>query len=180
LSYYTYYEIRNYPYSGYYWPKAVSSYIHTLTHTRTHVTCTEVCRCKKTSCVSISWKCVVLISRTLQLCARSRGPCPNLQHFAYTHLPACLSLSFPHPVSFHTHPLLPRQLRQYSIWPRAGWSVFDPRQGQRIFLLAPASRLALGLTQPPVQWVPGCPFPGGKARPGRDADHSLPSCVEVQ
>jgi hypothetical protein len=24
----------------------------------------------------------------------------------------------------------------------------------------------------PVQWVPGCPFPGGKAQPGRDADHS--------
>jgi hypothetical protein len=23
------------------------------------------------------------------------------------------------------------------------------------------------------------PFPGGKARPGRDADHSPPSCAEV-
>jgi hypothetical protein len=25
----------------------------------------------------------------------------------------------------------------------------------------------------------GGPFPGGKARPGRDADHSPPSCAEV-
>jgi hypothetical protein len=33
-----------------------------------------------------------------------------------------------------------------------GRSRFDPRQGQRIFLLAPASRPALGLTQPPIQY----------------------------
>jgi hypothetical protein len=36
-----------------------------------------------------------------------------------------------------------------------GRSGFDPRQGQRIFLLAPASRPVLGPTRPPVQWVPG-------------------------
>ena len=32
------------------------------------------------------------------------------------------------------------------------------------------SRPALGLTQPPVQWVPA--LTGGKERPGRDADPS--------
>jgi hypothetical protein len=26
----------------------------------------------------------------------------------------------------------------------------------------------------------GCPFPGGKARPGRDADHSPPSSAEAE
>jgi hypothetical protein len=42
------------------------------------------------------------------------------------------------------------------------------------------SRPTLGPTQPPVQWVPGVLFPGVKARPGRDADHSPPSSVEVE
>jgi hypothetical protein len=49
-----------------------------------------------------------------------------------------------------------------------------------IFLLASVSRPALGPTQPPIQWVPGVLSPGGKARLGRDADHSPPSSVEVK
>jgi hypothetical protein len=56
-------------------------------------------------------------------------------------------------------------------------SRFDPRRGQRIFLLAPASRPALGPTQP---MGTGGSFPGGKARPGRDTDHSPPSSAEVK
>jgi hypothetical protein len=36
------------------------------------------------------------------------------------------------------------------------------RQRQIIFLLAPASRPALGPTQPPIQWVPGVLSPGVK------------------
>jgi hypothetical protein len=38
-----------------------------------------------------------------------------------------------------------------------------------IFLFAAASRLALGPIQPPIQRVQGV------KRPGREADHSLPS-----
>jgi hypothetical protein len=34
--------------------------------------------------------------------------------------------------------------------------------------------------QPPVKWVPGVLSPGVKARPGRDADRSPPSSVEVE
>jgi hypothetical protein len=63
--------------------------------------------------------------------------------------------------------------QQYSVWLRAGWSGFDPWQGQRIFLLAPVSRPALGHTQLLIQWVP-------KGRPGRDADHSPPCSAEVK
>ena len=40
------------------------------------------------------------------------------------------------------------------------------------------SRPALGPTQPPVQWVPGL-SPGGKERPGRDADPSPTSSAVV-
>jgi hypothetical protein len=65
----------------------------------------------------------------------------------------------------------------------SGWTTgrsgFDSRLGQRIFPLTSVSRPTLGPTQPPVQWVPGVLSSGGKARPGRDADHSLPSSVEV-
>jgi hypothetical protein len=61
-----------------------------------------------------------------------------------------------------------------------GRSGFDSRWGQRIFPLASVSRPALGPTQPPVHWVPGVLSPGVKARPGRDADHSLPSSAEVE
>jgi hypothetical protein len=38
-----------------------------------------------------------------------------------------------------------------------------PDRGERIFLLASVSRLALGPTQPPVQWVPRVLSPGQSA-----------------
>jgi hypothetical protein len=48
-----------------------------------------------------------------------------------------------------------------------------------IFLFTTASRRALGPTQPLIQWVPGVLSLGVK-RPGREADHSPPSSVEVK
>jgi hypothetical protein len=50
--------------------------------------------------------------------------------------------------------------------------------GQRIFLLAPAS----GSRAHPAFYTVGTvgPFPGGKTWPGRDADHSPPSSAEVK
>jgi hypothetical protein len=46
------------------------------------------------------------------------------------------------------------------------------------FLFATASRPALGLTQPPIQWVRGALFLGVK-QPGREADRSPPPSAEV-
>jgi hypothetical protein len=70
---------------------------------------------------------------------------------------------------------------------RWGWvarvtlrQLFDPRRGQRVFPLTSVSRPALRPTHPPVQWVTGVLSPGVKARPGRDADHSLPFSAEVE
>jgi hypothetical protein len=48
------------------------------------------------------------------------------------------------------------------------------RAGERDFDFFTKFRLPLGLTQTPIQWVPGGVFQGVK-RPGRDADHSPPS-----
>jgi hypothetical protein len=56
---------------------------------------------------------------------------------------------------------------------------FESRQGLGISLFTTASRPALGPTQPPIQCVPGALSLGIK-RPGREADHSPPSSVEVK
>jgi hypothetical protein len=49
----------------------------------------------------------------------------------------------------------------------------------RSTIFSTSSRPALGSTQPPIQWVPGALSPGVK-RPGREADHSLPTSAEVK
>jgi hypothetical protein len=46
-------------------------------------------------------------------------------------------------------------------------------------LMIYTSILVLGPTQPPIQWVPGALSLGVKL-PGREADHSPPSSVEVK
>jgi hypothetical protein len=51
--------------------------------------------------------------------------------------------------------------------------------GLRVFLFSTASRLALGPTQPPIQWILEALSPGPK-RPGREGDHSRPSSAEVK
>jgi hypothetical protein len=64
-----------------------------------------------------------------------------------------------------------------------GWTIgvlrFDSRWGLGIFLFITASRTALGLTQPPIQWVTRALSLGVKW-PVREADHSSPSSVEVK
>jgi hypothetical protein len=49
----------------------------------------------------------------------------------------------------------------------------------KIFLLSIAFRLALGPTQPPIQWTLGAISPWVNW-PGREADYSLPSSTEVK
>jgi hypothetical protein len=56
---------------------------------------------------------------------------------------------------------------------------FESRQGLEIFLFTTSSRLALGPTQLPVQWLPGSLSLRVK-RPGHEADHSPPYTVEVK
>jgi hypothetical protein len=50
-------------------------------------------------------------------------------------------------------------------------SGFDYRQGQDISLFSVESRLDLGPTQPPMQWIPGA-VSLGVTRKGREADRS--------
>jgi hypothetical protein len=54
------------------------------------------------------------------------------------------------------------------VWLRAGWAR-SSRQGQEIFLYPTASRLRLGPSQTPNEWVPGTLSPTVK-RPGHESD----------
>jgi hypothetical protein len=54
----------------------------------------------------------------------------------------------------------------------------NPGKG-KIFLFPTTSRLALGPTQSPIQWVMGTISPGIK-RPGHETNHSPPSSAKVK
>jgi hypothetical protein len=56
---------------------------------------------------------------------------------------------------------------------------FDSQWGLGIFLFTITSRIALGLTQPPIQWIPGG-LSLGVEWPGCEADHSPPSSSKVK
>jgi hypothetical protein len=77
----------------------------------------------------------------------------------------------------------PNYITHIAQWYNAGlrarwWGVLFLR-GLGIFLFSIASRLALGSTQPPIQWVPGA-LSLGVRRLGREANHSPPSRAEVK
>jgi hypothetical protein len=67
----------------------------------------------------------------------------------------------------------------YSGGLRAEWSWVQVLVGTGNFSPTTASRQALGLTQPPIQWVSGVCSLGVK-RPGREPDYSPPSNAEVK
>jgi hypothetical protein len=56
---------------------------------------------------------------------------------------------------------------------------FESRQWMGIFLFTTASRMALGPTHPPIQWVIEALSLQVK-RPGRETDHPPPYIVEVK
>jgi hypothetical protein len=64
-----------------------------------------------------------------------------------------------------------------------GWMIrilgFDSQWGLGIFLFTITSRMVLGLTQPPIQWIPEALSLGVK-QPGCEAHHSPPSSTEVK
>jgi hypothetical protein len=70
----------------------------------------------------------------------------------------------------------------HSVQILAGQPGFHSRHGQEILHCFTASRMSLGPTQPPIQWIPRTPrtiLPAVK-RQGRAANHSPPSSAEVQ
>jgi hypothetical protein len=114
-----------------------------------------------------------------------RSSSPQTRHYTYWAIPAlnCTAHVLLFSIWRHinlrvTTKLGARIAQRYSARLRAGWSDVESRQGLGIFLFTITTRPALGPSQSPIQWAPGA-FSGGKAVPGREADHSPPSSAEV-
>jgi hypothetical protein len=95
--------------------------------------------------------------------------------------------TFPSALFSHCCFLTPQQcqlrfiFKSYSDWLRAGrprGQILSPGRDKN-FLFSTSSRLALGSTQPPIQWLPGAFSPGVKC-PGHEADHSPQTIAEVK
>jgi hypothetical protein len=67
----------------------------------------------------------------------------------------------------------------YSTGLWTGWSGIGVPGRMGVFLFTTLSRLALGPTQPVIQWVPGALSLGVK-QPGHEAGHSPPSSAKVK
>jgi hypothetical protein len=67
-----------------------------------------------------------------------------------------------------------------SVWLRTGRPEFVPRQRQGFFSSSLCVQTGAGAHPASCTMGTGGPLPGGKARPGRDADHSSPSSAEVK
>jgi hypothetical protein len=65
------------------------------------------------------------------------------------------------------------------VWLRAGRSGLSPA-GAEDFSSIPCVQTGSGSHPASYPLGTGGPFPGGKARPGRDADHLPPSSAEVK
>jgi len=76
-----------------------------------------------------------------------------------------------------------RNTHSYEEWLRTGrrgdWGLI-PGRGKRIFSCSLCVQTGSGAHPASCTMGTGGPFPGGKARPGRDADHSPPSSAEVE
>jgi len=59
---------------------------------------------------------------------------------------------------------------------RAGPQQFDSRQGLAIFIFATTLKLALGATEPFIQWIPGVKRPGPEA----DLTSQLPPMLRMR
>jgi hypothetical protein len=75
----------------------------------------------------------------------------------------------------------PGELSRYSDWLLAGRRRNLSSSPDRVknFHFSLSSRLALGSTQPPIQWEQGA-HSLEEMRPGREADHSPPASAEVK